>query len=154
MSIPGSNLLNAALTVIAKQSLIYYRATGRTLNDVGQDVTTYAPGVVVLGSFQPVPRTLYAQFGLDLQKDYFTFYVSKDVIDVGRDVSGDQLAYFDERFQCESNNDWYRADGWKGILCVKIGLDGGDPFLYGFNTQPPTNTYQNFDNGNFSASTG
>lgn len=121
--IPGSNLLNAALTVIAKQTVTYYRSTGRALNNVGQDVTTYAAGVSAMGSFQPVPRKLYTAYGLDLQKSYFTFYVSSNVIDVERDVSGDQIAFNGRRFQCESNNDWYAIDGWKGVLCVDIGAN-------------------------------
>lgn len=147
--IPGSNLLNMAFSIIARQAITYYKATGRTLNDVGQDVTTYAPGIVVLGSFQPVPRRLYEIYGLDLQKDYFTFYASKNIIDVTRDVSGDQLAFNGDRFQCESNNDWFAIDGWKGVLCVRIGLDTGNQRIFGFNAVPSVNTYVNFTNGNF-----
>ena len=142
--VPGSNILKLALTVIMKQSIIYYQATGRTLNDVGQIVTTYALGVPVLGSFQPVPRSLYPVYGLDLQKDYFTFYASSNIIDVNRDVSGDQLAFQDERFQVESDNDWFSIDGWKGVICVKIGEDGGDVRLWGFNST----SYVNFEHGN------
>lgn len=152
--IPGSNLLNMAFTVIAKQTITYYRATGRTLNNVGQDVTTYAPGVTVLGSFQPVPRKLYELYGLDLQKSYFTFYASSNIIDVTRDVSGDQLSFKDERYQCESNNDWFQIDGWKGVLCVHIGPDVADSALWGFNETPSVNTYLNFNNGNFIAGDG
>ena len=39
--IPGSNLLNMALSVIAKQTVAYYQANGRALNAVGQYVTTF-----------------------------------------------------------------------------------------------------------------
>lgn len=118
--IPGANVLNMALTVIAKQTVIYYRSTGRALNNVGQEVTTYATPVSLLGSFQPVPRNLYTQFGLDLQKSYFTLYVSANLVDLARDVSGDQIVFNNLRYQCESNNDWYDMDGWKGVLCVLI----------------------------------
>lgn len=147
--IPGSNLLNMAFSIIAKQSIIYYFANGRTLNNVGQDVTTYDVGIQVLGSFQPVPRKLYQVYGLDLQKSYFTFYASKNIFDVNRDISGDQISFKGDRFQCESNNDWFAIDGWKGVLCVHIGPDEGDSNVFGFNQSPEINKYLNFGNGTF-----
>jgi hypothetical protein len=118
VGIPGQNLLNMALTIIHKQEIQYYQFDSRSLNDIGQEVTVYKSAVTIVGSWQPVPRHLYMQFGLDLQKDYFTFYTSNDVLDVTRDVSGDQVSFQGRRYQCESNNDWYKLDGWKGILCV------------------------------------
>ena len=118
--IPGANLLNMALTIISKQTIQYYRYLSRASNSVGQYVSTYAAPVNIVGSWQPVPRNLYQVYGLDLQKDYFTFYTSNDVLDLARDISGDQVAFMGSRYQCESNNDWYKLDGWKGILCVKI----------------------------------
>ncbi len=118
--IPGQNLLNMALTVIARQTLQYYQYASRALNVVGQEVTTYQSPVNMFGSWQPVPRKLYMQYGLDLQKDYFTFYTSNNVLDVVRDVSGDQLVFNGRRYQVESNNDWFELDGWKGVLCCNI----------------------------------
>lgn len=120
--IPGQNLLTMALTVIASQTITYYRFTGRALNNVGQDVASYATSAQIKGSFQPVPKTLYESYGLDLQKTYFTFYTSSDLIDVQRDVSGDQIVFNSLRYQCESSNDWFSLDGWKGVLCVLIDL--------------------------------
>lgn len=119
--VPGMNLLNMALTVIQQQTVSYYQYTTRVLNSVGQYQTTYAAARDIVGSWQPVPRNLYPIYNLDLQKSYFTFYTSNNVIDVTRDVSGDQIVYKGRRFQVESNNDWYQEDGWKGMLCVDIG---------------------------------
>ena len=119
-NIPGQNLLNMALTVIQRQTITYYQYVSRSLNAVGQDVTVYAAPVSIVGSWQPVPRQLYMSYGLDLQKDYFTFYTSNNLLDIERDVSGDQLVFNGARYQCQSNNDWFALDGWKGILCVKI----------------------------------
>lgn len=118
--IPGTNLLDAALTVITGQVVTYYQFTGRATNAIGYDVNTYAAGVALEGSFQPVPRRLYEQYGLDLQKDYATFYAPVNILDVGRDVAGDQIVFNDLRYQCESTNDWYAQDGWVGVLCVLI----------------------------------
>jgi hypothetical protein len=58
---------------------------------------------------------------LDLQKDYFTFYLSNNILDIQRDISGDQVSFMGKRFQVESSNDWYQLDGWKGMLCVDLG---------------------------------
>ena len=147
--IPGQNLLNMAFRIIAKETVLYYKDLGRTLNSVGQDITEYAAGVPLSGSFQPVPRKLYELYGLDLQKDYYTFYVSAALLDVDRDISGDQIAFNGQRFQCESDNDWFAIDGWKGVLCVHIGIDIADPVIWGFNEVPSINSYRNFSNGNF-----
>ena len=148
MSIPGQNLLNMALRIIARQGITYYHDLGRTQNAVGQDITQYDEGRWMVGSWQPVPRQLYQVYGLDLQKDYFTFYTSNNILDITRDVSGDQLAFNGQRYQCESNNEWYAMDGWVGVLCVHIGADNADRKIWGFGSNPP-NTYTNFGHGNF-----
>lgn len=146
--IPGSNLLNQALSVIASQTINYYQASGRSLNSVGQDITTYNPVQEIQGSFQPVQRSLYAAYGLDLQKSYFNFYVSTDVLDVQRDISGDQIAFQGLRYQCESSTPWFGIDGWNAILCVLIG-DDPSTTIYGFNEVPTINDNVNFERGNF-----
>lgn len=120
MNVPGSNLLAQALTVIISQTVSYFQATARSLNDVGQYITTYAEPLSIRGSFQAVPRNLYYQYGLDLQKNYYTFYSLNDIIDIKRNVSNDQIEFNGQRFQCESNNDWFAVDKWKGILCCEI----------------------------------
>jgi hypothetical protein len=147
--IPGQNLLNMALTLIARQGLTYYRALGRELNDLGLYDTTYANGSVMYGSWQPVPRQLMIQYGLDLQKNYFTFYTSNNVLDLDRDITADQLAFNGELYQVESANNWYRLDGWKGILCIHIGRDTRQSNIFGFGTIPSSNSYVNFEHGNF-----
>ena len=121
IGIPGINLLNMALTIIAKQNLAYYHFVSRGLNAVGQDITVYASPINLVGSWQPVPRNLYEVYGLDLQKDYFTFYSSNNILDIQRDISGDQVVFMGKRYQVESSNDWYQLDGWKGMLCVDLG---------------------------------
>jgi len=121
--IPGSNILNMALTLIAKQLVAYFPFNSRVLNSVGQNVTAYSSPFPLAGSLQAVPRQLYQQFGLDLQKNYVTFYTSSNLLDVNRDVSGDQLIYAGRRYQVESANDWFAQDGWKGVLCIDTGVN-------------------------------
>jgi hypothetical protein len=147
--IPGQNLLRMASTMIVQQNLSYYQAENRTLNSIGQYVTTFAPPIRMRGNWQPVPRQLYEVYGLDLQKDYYTFYTSNNVLDLDRDITADQLAFNGELFQVESDNDWFALDGWKGVLCVHIGADDAQPNIFGFGTKPATNTYLNFGFSNF-----
>lgn len=150
--IPGANVLNMALSVIARQTITYYQYLGRTLNNVGQEVSSYAAGQVVTGSFQPVPKNLYTTYGLDLQKSYFTFYVSSNLLDVHRDVAGDQIVFNNFRYQCESNNDWFAIDGWKGVLCVLIEAVTSQP-IFGFGSPSGDNNNFNYENGDFKVGT-
>lgn len=145
--IPGSNLLNMALRVIAKTPINYYQAVARPLNNIGQNVTLYAPVVMIFGSFQPVAREMYEILGLDLQKNYFRLFAPNNIIDIGRDVSADQIDFQGVRYQCESATPWYGIDGWVEMLCIDIGdVELGD--VFGFNDYT---TYPNLinDNQNF-----
>jgi hypothetical protein len=147
--IPGANVLNMAFRIIAQENVVYYRDLGRIQNLIGQDITQYDPGTQMSGSFQPVPRSLYTQYGLDLTKSYYTFYTSNNLLDVTRNISGDQIAFNGQRYQCEAANDWFMIDGWKGVLCIHIGNDNADQSVWGFNSKTSPNTYLNFGNGNF-----
>lgn len=147
--IPGSNLLKSALTVIASQTITYYKFAGRTENNVGQAITLYSDGIGIKGSFQPVPRNLYEIYGLDLQKEYYTFYTFNNLIDIDRNTSGDQIGFNGQRYQIESNNDWFKMDGWKGVLCIRIGYDWGQQNVFGYNTLPEENSYKNLGNSTF-----
>lgn len=118
--IPGQNLLKMAMTIIGKQTFLYFAYLSRQINSLGYYVCTYAAAVHVQGSVQPVPRTLYAALGLDFQKDYFNFFVPQDIYDVSRDVAGDQFKFQGKNFQCVSKTSWYGVDGWDQILCVAV----------------------------------
>ena len=118
MNIPGSNLLTQAFRLIAQQTVMYFQFLSRAQNAVGQDITTYAAPVPILGSFQPVPKQMYEKYGLDLAKTYATFYTPTNALSVNRDISGDQIVFNGGTYQCESENDWFAIDGWTGVLCV------------------------------------
>lgn len=118
--IPGSDLLDFALSIIQTQTVEYQKTNGRTTNSVGQYVTTYDTPENVEGSMQPVPRYRYEAYGLDFSKNYYTFYVSKNFIGVDRDVSGDRIIFNNRIFQVQSTIHWFPVDGWQGVLCVLI----------------------------------
>lgn len=120
MTIPGINIFSMASTIIWNQNITYYKYLGRTTNEIGQYVPNFDTGTTIKGSFQPIPRSLYRAYGLDLQRRYFTLYTSVNVLDINRNVSSDQIVFKNIRYQCESNIDWHDTDGWKGVLCVGI----------------------------------
>lgn len=117
---PGGNILGMALRVIKRQSFKYYAYSDRVLNDAGLYVTGFKTPIVISGSVQPVPRNLYQVNGLDFQKNYWNFYLERAVLDVARDVSGDQMEIYDIRFQCLSRTPWAAVDGWDAVLCVQV----------------------------------
>jgi hypothetical protein len=118
--VPGSNILNMALSVLGKQSFQYYAFASRTPNAVGQDIATYAAPLALQGSVQPVPRELFERYGLDFQRNYVNVYVSKNVLDVTRDVSGDLIVFNGKPYQCVSETPWAAIDGWDAVLCVQV----------------------------------
>lgn len=118
--IPGSNLLKQAFRVIAKTPFSYQEFQGRTAGANGMLAPSYSVAVQKVGSVQPVPRSMYAAMGLDFQKNYFTVYVTMDVQDLARDVSGDRITYNCQILQVESKTDWFTIDGWVGLLAVQV----------------------------------
>lgn len=115
-----TNLLEDALDVVGAQVMQYIPYASRTKNSVGLLVTTRGAAVDVEGSIQPVPRTLFERLGLDFQKNYATIFISKNVIDIARDVAGDQFTYGGKKYQALSRTDWFVQDGWDSILCIEV----------------------------------
>ena len=119
--IPGANLLNAAFGMIAAQGFEYQPYQARTINAVGLYETTYGPRVTLPGSIQAVARNVYQEYGLDLQKNYATIFVSRDVLDLTRDTSGDRVFWNGRAYQIISQTDWFNIDGWVSFLAVDTG---------------------------------
>lgn len=114
------NLLNMAMTLVGTQQFTYFKFLSRATNSIGVDVAVYDTPKLLTGQVQAVPRNLFEQFGLDFQRSYLTFFVSKDIHDVERDMSGDQIKFANDTYQCLSETDWFKINGWTGILAVKI----------------------------------
>lgn len=121
--IPGSNLLNNAFKLIAKQTVDWYKFNARALNDIGIYEDVYDSPLSIQGSFQPIHKELYTNLGLDFAKDYANFYVSTNLIGLGRDYSGDYLIFNSERYVVQDNSEWFPIDGWTGVLVIKSPLD-------------------------------
>lgn len=120
MSVPGSNLLNQALRLIAKQTFIYKAFSSRTANSIGMWVTTYAKPVSVKGSVQPISRVLMQVLGLDMQKNYVNIFIPQKVVDIERDVTSDQFVFNSRTYQVISITPWHLIDGWNQALCIEV----------------------------------
>ena len=118
--IPGANILNMATRVIAQQTFYYSQFMTRVTGPTGLDVAQYAPAVTVKGIVQPIPRTMYQNMGLDFQKNFYNFFMAQDIIDIARDVSGDQFVWNGETYQCISKTNWSAVDGWVQVLTVGV----------------------------------
>lgn len=92
--------------------------TDRTKNSARQWVPSYATPVPITASVQMVPRVLYSENGLDLQKRYIRVYCEQHLLDVDRDTSSDQFIWNGGLYQIDSNNDWSVQDGW--IMCLAV----------------------------------
>ena len=145
MNIVGSNLFLMASRLIARQNVFYWKSKGRTINEIGFDITEYETPIIIQAGVQPLQMDMYQKLGLDFQKRYYTVYFSADVMDINRDVSGDQLGYAGRQLQSTSGLDWFHLDGWKSVLMVDIGEIKPYYPIFGFEGEG----YMNFDNGNF-----
>lgn len=122
MSVPGSNLLGMAMGIIAPQKVEYFKFKSVITNAAGVDTTEYEPGVIVtIGSVQAVPRYRFENLGLDMARDYVTWFVSQKVNDLHRGNSGDYIAWNGRKWKIESVTDWVAQDGWSSAICVDIG---------------------------------
>lgn len=115
------NLLALASTVIRPQAVQYFRWTGKTTNDIGFEVPTFAAGVTVYGSFQPVSRDKFETLGLDFSKEYATFYATGVFRPVMRATQPDQFAFNSKRWEVRDLVDWFAQDGWQAVLLENVG---------------------------------
>lgn len=123
--IPGSNLLNLALTVIGSQSVQWFRYQSSVTGTTGLNLVTYAaPVTVTRGSVQPVDRARYEAYGLDWQKSYVTWFVPNNFpqpITRNPNGDGDVIEWNARRYQVVGDTPWSAIDQWTRVLCVDIG---------------------------------
>jgi len=120
MIVPGENLLDLALTIIATTTIQYYAFDSRATNEILLDVTTYAAPVDVEASVQAVPRKVYSDMGLDFNKEYIAIWASQEFENLMRDRPGDQVGFGGERYEIMEESDWFTIDGWDAVLAIKV----------------------------------
>lgn len=120
MLVPGLDILSIALRAIAPQTFTYQAYVNRSIQPNGQYLATYAAPVTMTGSAQPVPRNLYETYGLQFDKNYWTFFVQLNAVDISRDVAGDQITYNGYTFQIMQKTNWFPADSWIQFLSIQV----------------------------------
>lgn len=121
MNVPGSNLLAMALTVITPQTIILYSATGRTQNERGSWVTSYAAPVPIEGSWQPVDQSKIQYLGLDTTKRYFNFFTLETIESVNTGESPDLAERNGRKYSTVGDTPWNDIDGWQSAMFIDIG---------------------------------
>lgn len=114
------NLLKTAFRLVPKQEVNYYRFKSRSTNDYGKDVSVYDDPVPIFGSLQATSSSHVQFLGLDLSKEYVTFYCSDSILEIERETSGDQIEYGGVRYQVLDRSNWIKQDGWNGVVAVRI----------------------------------
>lgn len=116
----GMNLHALASTVIGQQHVTWRQFKSRTQNSRGQWITIYYPDVPIIGSWQPVDERTVKELGLDTSKNYHNLYTSNYVDNVQRGESPDLILNGLEIHEVVGKTDWYRQNGWRGIMCVYV----------------------------------
>ncbi|ACE73747.1 hypothetical protein [Pseudomonas phage Poseidon] len=121
MVIPGANLLRMAFSVIGTQFVQYRKFEQRTKNSQAQYVSVFGEPFQLAASIQRVRRDQYVQFNLEFQRNYVMIFANFEMVDLDRDLAGDQFIWTGRVFQLESQGSWFYQDGWGVCLAVDIG---------------------------------
>lgn len=118
-----NNLLKQALQIIPPSAFYLQKFTGNTVNELGNDVSSYAEPVKLTGSVQAVDSATYQELGLDFNKNYKTFFAGSIMQSLGRNgqESPDRLIYQGKVYEVVNANDWYAYNGWTYVIGVEVG---------------------------------
>lgn len=115
------NILSKASTLIPLKRYQYLKFNSNIVNDVGIITPSYDVAITIKANIQPVNRSVYEQFGLDMQKTYYTIFTSETLQDLQRDKTGDKIIFNGKTLQIESNKgDWDSQYGFNSYLGVQI----------------------------------
>ena len=125
------NLLNMALGAIASVvppvTVTWRKWVSSTQDRRGDWVNTYSDSPVI-GSWQPVPLNRVKELGLDMGKRYHNLYTSADIDEVNRGKGADLIVHPDGTIhEVIGDSDWYKQNGWKGLLCVEQEYEPSGP---------------------------
>jgi len=114
------NLLAATQSVIGKQQYQIKKWLGKTTNEAGFKIDSYAEPEDRSGSVQPVSRSKYEHLGLDFSKLYIKIF-DVELIDVlSRTENADQIIWKDGVYKAMPNMDWSNSGSWNSVLCVRV----------------------------------
>lgn len=113
-------MLRRANRLIKFQTVQYYAASTRSINQARQYAPGFAAPFALSASVQAVNRNSYAAMGLNFNSFYVQVYASLNMVDLQRDTSGDRFIYNGDLYQMENGQSWFAQDGWATCLAVRI----------------------------------
>lgn len=114
------NLLNQALSVIPKQTFIYYKFKSVTVNEQGIKQNEYEQPVTMQGSVQAISQDMYEKLGLDWSKKYISVHASIDMRNTDNDQPApDKIVWNNKEYLITKATSWYMQDGWNKIVAVE-----------------------------------
>lgn len=126
--IPGVNLLHVAMGMLGNQTVQYMRYLGEETLVNGVRVQKYDEGVTITeGSVQPIPRSNYRENGLNFSREYVTWWVSREVLGLDRNFSGDKISWNGKVWIVDSDISWFEQDGWCEVTMWNVERPGNTP---------------------------
>ena len=123
MNIPGSNLLQIAMSVINPTGDVFLRKyAGEVDNDFGVPIKSWEEPVPMMGcSAQPISFHDIQVLGLEVGKRYIRVWVSADAQATSRGSEGDQFIWGLELWTIVEPTYWIKQDGWNEVVAVYEG---------------------------------
>lgn len=119
MTLLRSNLLKRANRLIPFEKIVFQKWTGNTFQE-GIAVPTFAEGVELSASVQPVRTEIYEKLGLDFQKDYVTVHASVQMNGTDKQATPDRMIYDGFVWNVQKSNNWFSYDGWSSAVFIRI----------------------------------
>lgn len=118
------NLLEAALSIIPKQTFIYTKYKGVSINDIGIKQIEYEAPVTLEGSVQAVKKDMYEKLGLDWSKRYISIHASADIRNPDNDQPApDKIGWNGKEYLVTSATEWHVQDGWNAVIAVENNIE-------------------------------
>jgi len=119
------NLLKQALSILPKQNFYLYKFQATSINDCGIKQDTYSNKISLAGSIQSIPKDMYQKLGLDFAKNYKMIYCDYDIKGLSQsNESPDKVEIDGIIFIVVSDTNWFKQDGWNGVLVVEQMKEG------------------------------
>lgn len=118
----GFNLLATAQSVIGKQDYQLVQWQGRTVNDHGYEVDSYAAPIDRKAGVYPMSRQQIMRNGLSSDKEYIQIFDVDLVKLLSRSSNSDKIIFDGFEWKAEpTNNNWTVSGEWNQVVAVKIG---------------------------------
>lgn len=119
MSLLTHNLLVHALRIIPSSQVQVFHFTENTITEGGQSVPSYEDLGTFNGSIQGVTNELYAELGLDFQKEYKKVFVPTQLNGSDTQTTPDYVSFYGSNWTVFKSNKWTEYDGWDYAIVVR-----------------------------------